>query len=264
MIKGIYAAASAMISGLHRQEVLTHDISNTNTPGFKSVLASMEDWKKTDVIPAINSQVNLPFIQSSYVNQSIVQSQYLGKLGLGVQTIPDTTDFSQGALQKGTSELDLGIQGDGFFQISTPNGLRYTRDGRFQKDSVGTMINADGYKVLDENGQPIVLGSGTITVGTNGEVLEDNAQVAKISLKSFSNPRDLLVHDGENYYSSVAAPDGTGVGVISQGYLESSNVSIADAMTQMISIGRSYEAAQQMVTVQDTLLGRAIQTLGKV
>lgn len=264
MIKGIYTAASAMISGLHRQEVLTHDISNINTPGFKSVLTSMEDWKTTEVKPVPATLTALPFLASQNQNITLQQLQSLGRIGLGVQTIPETTDFSQGALQSSTQELDLAIQGEGFFQVMTPVGMRFTRDGRFQKDSAGNMVNADGYKVLDENGQPIVLGSGSISVGTDGVISEDNVQVAKLSLKSFSNPRAALVHDGDNYYNATITPDGTTTGLISQNYIESSNVNIADAMTQMISIGRSYEAAQQLVTVQDTLLGRAIQQLGKV
>jgi flagellar basal body rod protein FlgG len=224
----------------------------------------MEDWKNTEVKPVPNTNSSLPFLSSQYENLNLQQIHSLGKIGLGVQNITDTTDFSQGPLQASTQELDLAIQGDGFFQVMTPNGMRYTRDGRFQKDSAGNMINADGYKVMDENGQPIVLGSGSISVGNDGVISEDNARVAKLTIMSFSNPRASLVHDSDNYYLASTSPDGTSVGRISQNYVEGSNVDIADAMTQMISIGRSYEAAQQLVTVQDTLLGRAIQQLGKV
>jgi flagellar basal-body rod protein FlgF len=262
MIKGIYAAASGMVSGLHRQAILTHNISNMNTSGYKQILTSMDDWEKTQVRPLIKSQVDVPFAPPMFNNLAIQQTTLLGDLGLGVENIPDTTDFNQGDLQQTDMTYDLAIQGDGFFQVQTPNGVRYTRDGRFNRDSAGNLVNVDGYMVLDSNGQSITLGDGSVAVDSSGAVMVDDVQVATLGIASFTSPTTELVRDGDNTYAATNPPSGTSVSRVEQGYLETSNVNIADAMTQMVSIGRSYQASQQLVNVQDTLLGKAIQSLG--
>ncbi len=250
MIKGLYAAASAMITGVYRQQAVAHDVANVNTPGFKQILTSLDEFDLTSA-----------YTQSTRNN--VNQITYLGNMGLGVMAAPETTDFAQGTLKNTDSPLDLAISGDGFFRIRTPEGDRFTRDGRFSKDATGQLVTVDGNLVLSANGQPIKLAEGDPTISTNGEIFVNGVAGGTIGLAYFADLSTLTRSD-ENTFTSTAAPATTGGGTIIQNTLEQSNVDSAQLMTQMIEISRSYQAAQKMVQNQDELLGKAISTLGRV
>ncbi|MEN6392959.1 MAG: flagellar hook-basal body protein [Anaerolineaceae bacterium] len=251
MIKGLYAAASAMVANLTRQSTISHNIANLDTPGFKQIMVSLDDFIDTSVIfpPGdLNGAAN---------------NQYIGNLGLGVDTAPETTNFDQGGLRETGEMLDFAIQGEGFFRVMTPNGERYTRDGRFSRDLDGNLVTIDGYKVLDESGSEINLPDGDVTVASDGTIQVEGVDAGKIGIASFLNPATELSRDLPNTFSANSAPNGEEVGTIEQGYLEMSNANSADLMTQMVAVARAYEAAQSMVQNQDELLSRTISTLGK-
>jgi flagellar basal-body rod protein FlgF len=250
MIKGLYAAASAMITGVYRQQAVAHDIANVDTPGFKQILTSLNEFDNTSA-----------YTQGSQSNTN--QITYLGNMGLGVMAAPETTDFSQGTLKNTDSPLDLAISGDGFFRIRTADGERYTRDGRFSKDATGQLVTVDGNLVLSSSGQPIKLAEGEVAIAPNGVISVNNVAGATIGVAFFAD-KSTLTRASENTFSSTATPATTGGGTIIQSTLEQSNVDSAQLMTQMIEISRSYQAAQQMVQNQDELLGKAISTLGRV
>lgn len=250
MIKGLYAAASALITGVYRQQAVAHDIANVDTPGFKQILTSLDEFDNTSA-----------YTQASQSN--IDQIAYLGNMGLGVMAAPETTDFAQGTLKNTDSPLDLAISGAGFFRIRTPEGERFTRDGRFSKDSSGQLVTVDGNLVLSASGQPIKLAEGEPTISTNGDIMINGVAAGKIGIAVFADTT-TLTRAGENTFTSTAASTTTGAGTIYQNTLEQSNVDTAQLMTQMIEISRSYQAAQQMVQNQDELLGKAISTLGRV
>jgi flagellar basal-body rod protein FlgF len=249
MIKGLYSAASAMITGVYRQQAVAHDIANVDTPGFKQILTSLEDFDTT-------------YAYTQTTDNSTSSPVYLGEIGLGVMAAPETTDFSQGELKTTDSELDFAIEGEGFFMIQTADGVRYTRDGRFSRDASGNLVNVDGYRVLGPNGQAITLPEGDVSVSTDGTIYVNDVQSGTIGLAYFKD-LSTLSRDGENTFSSTTTPATTGGGMILQSTLEQSNVDSAKLMTQMIEISRSYQAAQQMVQNQDELLGKTISTLGK-
>ncbi|MBA3075142.1 MAG: flagellar hook-basal body protein [Anaerolineae bacterium] len=250
MIKGLYAAASAMITGVYRQQAVAHDVANVNTPGFKQILTSLDEFELTSA-----------YTQSTRNN--VNQITYLGNMGLGVMAAPETTDFAQGTLKNTDSPLDLAISGEGFFRIRTPEGDRFTRDGRFSKDATGQLVTVDGNLVLSANGQPIRLAEGDPTISTNGDIFVNGVAGGTIGLAYFADLSTLTRSD-ENTFTSTATPATTGGGTIIQNTLEQSNVDSAQLMTQMIEISRSYQAAQKMVQNQDELLGKAISTLGRV
>lgn len=250
MIKGLYAAASALITGVYRQQAVAHDIANVDTPGFKQILTSLNEFDKTSA-----------YTQGSQNNTD--QITYLGNMGLGVMAAPETTDFAQGTLKNTDSPLDLAISGAGFFRIRTPEGERFTRDGRFSRDASGQLVTVDGNLVLSASGQPIKLAEGEPTISTNGDIMINGVAGGKIGIAVFADTT-TLTRAGENTFTSTAAPTTTGAGTIYQNTLEQSNVDSAQLMTQMIEISRSYQAAQQMVQNQDELLGKAISTLGRV
>lgn len=251
MIKGLYAAASSMVANLTRQSTLSHNIANINTPGFKQIMISMDDFMDTSVLLPQESE------------HAASNAKYIGELGLGTQTDLETTDFSQGGLRETGEALDFAVHGEGFFRVMTPEGERYTRDGRFSRDIDGNLVTVDGYKVLDEAGSEINLPFGTVSVADDGTIQVDGADVGKIGIASFVNPEAELTRDVGNTFVADGAPTGEELGSIQQGYLEMSNANSADLMTQMVAVARAYEAAQQMVANQDELLSKTMNYLGK-
>jgi flagellar basal-body rod protein FlgF len=251
MIKGLYSAASAMIAQMTQQQVLAHNSANVDTPGFKQIMTSLDEFMQTAVstTPGDGSQT-LP--------------TYLGQLGLGVDLANQTTDQSLGAIQNTGHNMDFAIDGSGFFRIKTPSGERYTRDGRFNRDSSGKLVTIDGFQVLNKSGSAITLPEGDILVSEDGSITVNGSSVAQIGLASFKDPSKDLARDGTNNFKAINAPStAASSSTIHQGYLEQSNVNASQLMTQMVMVARSYEAAQQMMTNQDSLLSETINTLGR-
>jgi len=251
MIKGFYAAASAMLSGMYRQEVLSHNVANIDTPGFKQILTSMEDFMTTE----------------AYTTPGVVGSpslRHLGSLGLGVEMAEDTIDFSQGAMNATGHDLDIAIEGPGFFRIQTPEGERYTRDGRMVRDADGKLVTVDGFPYLSKNGQPITIEQGIVSVTREGLISVNGEEAGSLGIAVFEDPGAVLTRTSGNYFQSTGAPGTQNGGVILQGYLEASNANPTRLMTHMVEVLRSYQAAQQMVQNQDELLGRSISVLGRI
>jgi flagellar basal body rod protein FlgG len=251
MIKGLYTAASAMLAQVQQQQSLAHNIANITTPGFKSVLNSLDDFMTTQV------NTTTPTGLGPYVAN-------VGTMGLGVENAPETIDFSQGGIQETANELDFSVEGDGFFRVQTPAGERYTRDGRFLRDANSQLVTVDGNKVLNNAGQPITVPLGQVSVGMDGTVSVNNMAAGQIGLANFQDPRADLERDVNNTFVALNAPSGTANGQIHQGSLEGSNANPSQIATQMVTVARSYQAAQQMVQTQDQLLGETISSLGRL
>ena len=252
MIKGFYAAVSAMLTNANRQQLLAHNVANLDTPGFKQILSSYQDFMYT---PVNEPSGNL--LASQRPNP-------IGVLGLGAQLGPELVDFGQGALQMTANPFDFAIEGEGFFQVQTPDGERFTRDGRFLRDAEGNLVTFQGYAVLSESGQPIRVEAGEVNVTPEGLVLVDGEEVATLGVFMFEDPKADLERTEGNLYTAAAQPTGPGVGRVAQGYLEMSNANPTQIMAQLVEVARSYEAAQQMVQNQDELLGKTISILGRI
>jgi flagellar basal-body rod protein FlgF len=252
MIKGLYSAVSAMVANVNRQQTLSHNVSNLDTPGFKQILSSLKDFTSTEVIyPPGSTSQQTPLTD-------------IGVLGLGVDNAPDMNDFTQGGLQFTGNTLDVAVEGNGFFTIKTADGERYTRDGRFLRDADGQLVTVDGFKVLDDGGQPIKLDMGETYISSAGEITVDGKKAATLGLAVFKDPATELTRDGSNTFSAQGKPAGETPGRVVQQYLEMSNANPTQLMTQLVEVSRSYEAAQQLVQNQDELLGKAISTLGRL
>ena len=251
MIKGFYSAVSAMLVGEQRQKLLAHNAANLETPGFKEVLTSMSDFMNTNVISPSGGYSS--------------PAKYVGQLGLGVETVPEITDYTASALENTGHSFDLAIaNGPGFFRISTPQGERLTRDGRFLKDAKGQLVTVEGYQVLDSNGKPITVPEGDFKVNPDGTMMVGTQTIGKLGILAFNNPATDLARDENNKFVAVGKPvAATGV-TVQQGFLESSNVNPSELMTDMVTVSRAYEAAQKMVTTQDDLLNQSITSLGRI
>jgi flagellar basal-body rod protein FlgF len=254
MIKGLYAAASAMLAGLTRQKLISHNLANVDTPGFRQILTSLDDFVDTSV----NTIPGVTFGSET--------KRYLGQLGLGTDTTPEVTDFSEGALRQTGFPLDVAIQGNSYFHIRTPNGDRYTRDGRFQRDVAGNLVTPEGFAVLDTNGNPITIPQGTVSIDRQGNIAVNDRQTAQLGRAAFTNVDTELARDPETGDAFIAAGGPTGVvaGSVEQGFVENSNVNAAQMMTQLVTVNRAYEAAQKVVQTQDELLGKAIASIGRL
>jgi flagellar basal-body rod protein FlgF len=262
MIKGFYAAASAMVTGMQRQLAITHNIDNLDTPGFKQILLSMDEFMETPV--TTNSQsANSPTLPTVLQSRGFNKLSRIGDLGLGVMSDDGTTDFTEGSAQITNRELDVAVLGNGFFRIQTDAGERYTKDGRFIKDATGILKTVDGNNVLAEGGGNITLPTGEISISTSGQISVDGVDVAKLGIAYFEDPAASLTRDGANTFSGTGAITDSSKVTVQQYALESSNADLTQLMTQMIQTSRAYEAAQRLVQAQDSLLGQSISTLGQ-
>lgn len=251
MIKGLYSAVSAMIMNATRQQVLSHNIANVQTPGFKQILTTAQGFMQNQ---AVYTNGNL---QASPVN-------YLGTLGLGSQIGQEFIDYGQGSMQSTSNPLDFALQGNGFFTVKTPDGNRYTRDGRFLRDADNTLVTVDGFQVLDDAGQAITLPDGDVSATQDGAISVNGTAVATLGIGVFAKPETELQHTEGNLFTGPAASTGKEVPQVVQGYLETSNANVSQLMTQLVEVGRSYEAAQKLVQSQDELLGKTIASLGRI
>ena len=247
MIRGFYSAASAMMAGLFRQELISHNISNSEVAGYKGVTTVMADFNRV------------------LVDQGAATTTRVGATSMGVITGGAVTDFSAGALRQTDQPFDLAIMGDGFFRVRTADGQdRYTRDGRFTRDANGNLVMVDGFKLLNNAGQPITLQLGDTVIAANGGITVNGAASGQIGVATFPNPDQELERDGANLFKALRPPDTNGAVNIKQGFLESANVDAVRSMTDMMAVARAYEAAQRAVQMQDEMLGKAVNEIGQV
>lgn len=175
-------------------------------------------------------------------------------------------NFMTGETQPTRRELDVAIQGDGFFEMDGPNGQKlYTRSGEFRMTPERVLVGAGGLPVLTEGGNQITLlpGGGSITINRDGTIFQGTTSLGKISVQKFSNTNGLIPTGGGMF---IARPDAGKESVdqpeLMQGYLEQSNVQPLREMVDLVLISRAYEANQKIITAADEQMGKTIQALG--
>jgi flagellar basal-body rod protein FlgF len=177
--------------------------------------------------------------------------------------VRSATDFSPGPGRHTGNELDVTLDGAGFFKIQTAEGIRYSRNGSFRLDSDGNLVNQQGDKVLGQNGT-IPIQDGYVTIDKDGNVLVDNETVDKILVVDFQK-QELLKKEGHSYYKyegeevDITSPKDVG---IQQGYLEQSNVNPTEAMIQMMEAYRAYESVQKAIQTMDEITNQLIADAG--
>ncbi len=259
MIRSLWTARTGLDAQQTSLDVISHNLANVSTNGYKRQRAVFEDL--------LYQTVRQPGAQTT--QQTQVGSGL--QIGTGVRPIATDRLYTQGNLQQTGGSLDVAVQGNGFFQITMPDGTTaYTRDGAFQLDNQGNVVTASGYPLADAINIPA--DTLTITVGKDGTVSVLQAgqttpvQVGNIQLATFVNTGGLQ-SAGENLFyetasSGVATPTqpGTnGAGVINQGYVETSNVNVAEELVNMIVTQRAYEMNSRAIQTSDQMLGRLTQ-----
>lgn len=239
MDRGVFVALSGALAQEKRMELLSDNLANVNTAGFKKQNAVF-----ADSFPAVMSRMS-PRVYS---------------------TIDDiVTDMTPGVLEKTDRSLDMAIEGDGFFVVETPQGNRYTRDGSFTISSNGVLMTREGFPLVGEQGEISLTGS-DIAVDPDGTIENNGIAAGRLKLVTFKDTSGLM-REGHMFAqrvdaSTVEVPVGPETRVI-QGYVESSNVNAVRAMTEMIEAMRSYETHAKMIKTMDDMTRRAIDEVGR-
>ena len=255
MLRGLYSSASGMITKQIQMEALSNNISNMNTIGFK----------RDKVIPKSFEEVML-VNKDKYIGGKPFKRK-IGSMGFGVGVDEVVTSFEQGFLEETGRNLDFAIEGDGFFTLADENGNeKYSRDGRFKIDENGYLTNSDGLKVmgmdLGGNKAAIRISNPDFTLSNDGYFDSVNGRT-KFCISHFQDGK-ALTKNAENTYTSNGQPAYNGNAKIHQRFVERSNVDAIEAITDMLTISRSYESNQKVLQQIDETLGKAVNEVGSI
>lgn len=254
MMRALAIATTGMTAQQLQVEVIANNLANMSTVGFKKSSTEFQDL----------------FYQTFKEPGTVTETGALPvgiQVGSGVRPVAVHRRFGQGDVQQTQNPLDLAIEGDGFFQVTLPDGsTAYTRSGSFKIDADGRVVTADGYPLLPAITIPADTKTITIAPGGNVSIVQAGnpspTQVGIIELARFTNPAGLS-SVGKNLYEASAAsgdaitgtPGQTGMGTVLQGAIEGSNVNIAEEMVNMIVAQRAYEVNAKAIQTTDEMLG---------
>ena len=227
MERGLYIAASGMLTEQVRQDLIAHDLANASTSGYKPDRVASKSFGEMLLGDTANGGP-------------------IGSLGLGTQIDQQVTDMSPAPIRDTGEPMDFAVEGDGFFSVRTPGGVRYTRDGQFAASARGTLVTVAGDDVLGPNGAPI-------RIGTDGKIA-----AADVGVVSLTNAR----REGDNFFTGT--PGGTAPGTVRASALESSGVNPITTMVEMIGSLRAFESGQRVITTIDSTLQKATNQVGSI
>src|SRR5512147_904187 len=259
MIRSLWIAKTGLEAQQTQMDVISNNLANVSTNGFKRSRAVFEDL--------LYQNLRQPGAQSSQQTQIPSGLQ----IGTGVRPVATERIHTQGNLQQTSNQLDVAIQGAGFFQVLMPDGTTaYTRDGSFQTDNQGQVVTSSGFVVqppitIPANATTVSIGQdGVVTVTQPGATAP--VQVGSIQLATFINPAGLQSM-GQNLYLETASsgtpstnvPGTNGAGTVSQNFVETSNVNVVEELVNMIQSQRAYEINSKAITVSDQMLQKLSQ-----
>lgn len=259
MMRSLWIAKTGLDAQQTQLDVISNNLANTATNGFKRSRAVFEDL--------LYQTLRQPGAQTT--EQTQVPSGL--QVGTGVRPVSTVRNFAQGNLQQTGNTLDVAINGQGFFQVQMPDGTTaYTRDGSIQIDANGTLVTSNGYPILGPINIPngiqdvSISQDGTVSAIVQGQVQPQ--ELGQIQLATFVNPAGLF-SAGQNLYQESAASGpptqavaGTnGAGFVSQGYVETSNVNVVEELVGLIQAQRAYEINSKAITTSDQMLQRLSQ-----
>ena len=257
MMRSLWTAASGMVAQQANIDVVSNNLANVNTTGFKK--------SRTDFQDLMYQNMRQAGATTGADNQVPTGIQ----VGLGVRQVATQKIYTEGSFQSTGNELDLAIEGDGFFQISMPDGtINYTRDGSFKRDSTGRIVTSDGYPLepaitIPTEATKIAISSeGVVTATVPGQT--NPQELGQLQIARFVNPsgmdslgRNLLKETAASGAAVVTNPGTDGAGTIVQSYVEMSNVQVVEEMVNMIVAQRAYEMNSKAITTSDAMLETA-------
>jgi flagellar basal-body rod protein FlgG len=259
VIRSLWISKTGMEAQQTQLDTISHNLANVSTNGFKRGHAVFEDL--------IYQNLRQAGANSSEQTQLPTGLQ----VGLGVRAAALSRNFSQGNLQQTGNNLDLAVRGTGFFEIQMPDGsTAYTRDGAFQLSAQGQIVTNNGFTVqpgitVPANAQSITIGAdGTVTVVVPGQSAPQT--IGQLQLTNFVNPGGLEPR-GQNLFTETAAsgspttgaPGASGLGLVQQGFVETSNVNVVEELVAMIQTQRAYEINSKAIQTSDQMLQRLAQ-----
>jgi flagellar basal-body rod protein FlgF len=245
MNNALYVGLSRQLTLKRQMDVIANNIANSDTVGFKvESLELGQDVQRPALAPGSVAAEAITFVHDTGLSR----------------------DFRQGALRQTGSPFDLGLQGDGFFEVQTPQGNRLTRDGRFTLDAQGQLVDSAGHAVLQGGGQPIRVDptKNTPEIAKDGTVSQDGQTIGKIGVFKVAD-RTALTKMGSGLLDPGAqTPLADANTAVQQGMIETANVDAIQQMTRMIAVSRAYEQVTNMMDQTGTTSDQSIQRLGRV
>ena len=256
MVRGLYTSALGMTTQMKKMDVVTNNIANAATSGFKKDVVVTQTF--TD---ELMSRLNDPDKILS------PKAPKVGNLAMGLAVDNVFTDFTTGTLRLTSGDLDIALNGSGFIAVSTTdaNGNvteKYTRDGSLTLTGNGTLVTGDGNPIVGENGI-IQIPNGMITINHDGSVYSGETFVDRIRLVDFENKESLRKYGDSLYEITQETVEIPFSGTVIQGSLEDSNVNTVREMVDMITLSRNYETNQRAITAINETLARAVNDLGR-
>lgn len=246
MISGLYTLTSGMAAQVARLEVLTNNLANSETPGFKAghlVVAPLE--------PATDAAGPLPFPRAYPPTGVEVTAQFI--------------DFSQGPIRPTGVDLDVALNGSGFFVVQTPDGLRYTRAGNFTLNRDGELVTHSGHRVMGEGGA-IRLDRGPVQIDRQGVVSDGERMAGRLRVVDFTQPYALEKEQGQLFRlrDETIVPTAASETEVIAGNLETSNMGVVESIVGLIDTLRTFEAYQKMLQAMDQTVQRSANEIGRV
>ncbi|HEY8548659.1 MAG TPA: flagellar hook basal-body protein [Vicinamibacterales bacterium] len=238
MAGGAYTALSGLRARMEQLDRLAADIANAGTAGYKTERVPTAVAHRPDFGQVLQTAID-------------------------VSAAPGLVDFREGSISPTGRDLDVALEGRGFFEIQTPNGPRYTRNGQFSRRGDGVLVTADGHVVQGENG-PITLTAGQVTIEPDGTVRSGETVAGRLRIVDFPDYVRLRREDGARFRAEGMTPTAASAARVRGGALEGSNVSLPERMVQLTEVARAFEALQRGVTtLMNDVDGRAISELGR-
>jgi flagellar basal-body rod protein FlgF len=242
MNSGLYSSLSGNIAAMKRMDIISNNLANVNTPGYKKDKMLFESM--------LAGATASPAVPQGSTADPILQKESV------------YVDYSSGPVNQSGNPLDLAIDGDGFFVVQTPDGQAYTRQGNFRLGADGTLVTSGGFPVLGQNG-PIHIQGSVVEIDGKGMVTVDGAPTDTINVVDFPKPYNLKKTASAQFVpvspQTVAQP---ATGSIRQGQLEGSNVESISEMAQMIETSRYFDSCQRAIKGFDDMVGKAINDMG--
>lgn len=257
MLRGLYTAWTGMSNEQKRLDVISNNMANSDTIGYKDERVSSQAFDQVLAIKVRDGS-------QAYHNQAI------GHLSLGVKVGEVYTDYSQGSVRETGNTFDLALSGKGFFTVNVTdkNGdthTRYTRNGQFQLTKDGVLTDADGNRIQGQAGDIAINPSAkNVTISADGTITADGTVVDTLKIVDFED-YDYLKKYGDTMYEPVDGATTIDASTeVLQGYTEQSNVNVVKEMVDMITITRAYEANQKVIRSYDSMLDSAVNQVGRL
>lgn len=245
MNSGIYSAVSGSLSAMRKMDVISNNLANVNTPGFKKDSMSFEGL--------LAGNINPPAVPQGTTADPILQKENI------------YIDYASGPVTQSGNPLDISLDGEGFFAVTTPDGTAYTRQGNFRTSADGTVVTSDGYPLQGNGGTPIRIQGSRIEIDAKGGVVVDGTPSGTISVVDFEKPYNLTKIGSALFIpTDPQAATKAAKAQLQQGHIEGSNVDSISEMVQLIETNRYFETCSKVIKGFDDIAAKAANDLGRV